>query len=209
MLTKGKLMGVKYHDSLFRGIEVDGGVQDKAQDDFNHAMVGAQIGNILRKSGISLGDGEQYTLTVDPYSYNISVSGVDDLTARKMEAALNAGDNGKELLFHLQQHYTRDWRPDNGQFTKANSDKYQAYHQVYDLTGLKLDELSAHDGTFWTQDGQDVREIASDAIDASARIPSSMSDWVSRLVGDLAAKGWENVADMTLTIGYGNGGLSQ
>lgn len=212
MLTRGKIMGVKYRDSLFRGLEVDGGIQDRARDDFDQAMVAAQIGNILKADGITLAAGEDCRLSVDPYAENISVSGPDAATAARMEAALNVGDNGRQLFFRLNQHYTRDWQPDHGQITAAGADKYQAYRQVYDLTGLKLNELAARDGTFRTEDGTDVRELVNAAVDGSARIPAThkqqMKDWVARLVGDLAAEGWEGVADLTLSVGYNRDGLT-
>ena len=40
---------------------------------------------------------KDYTFTVDPYSYEITVDGVDEETKMLMQNALNVGDNGKNL----------------------------------------------------------------------------------------------------------------
>ena len=58
MLNTGSIKGVKYKDSLFRGIEVNGGAVDAARTVFNRQMVNAQIGNILKDSNIEWEGGQ-------------------------------------------------------------------------------------------------------------------------------------------------------
>lgn len=210
MLNTGSIKGVKYKDSLFRGIEVNGGAVDAARTVFNRQMVNAQIGNILKDSNIEWDGDSQCTFSVDPYSYYISVEGVDGDKKQRMEAALNVGENGKNLYRHIKNCATQDGA-NSSQITEDGTLKYQAYQQVYDFTGLKLNELEERDGSYYTQDGQDVCDIVDSAIDNAERVPDShkqqVKDWIREMVSRLSFRGWNHIADMFLEIDYVGRGL--
>lgn len=211
MLNTGTIKGVKYHDSLFRGIEVNGGAADAARTAFNRQMVNAQIGNILKSNGIELSESSQCTFSVDPYSYYISVSGVDEDMIQKMESALNVGDNGKNLYLHIKHCAAQDGA-NSSQITEDGVLKYQAYHQVLNFTGLELDKLEEKNGTYYTEDGIDIRDIIDAAIDNSKDVPKThkqqMKDWIRDMIGRLSANGWNNIKDMVLEIDYIGGSLT-
>lgn len=211
MLNTGTIKGVKYQDSLFRGIEVNGDAVDAARVVFNRQMVNAQIGNILKDSGIELDEASQCTFSVDPYSYRISVSGVDEELRQRMESALNVGENGKNLYLHIKKCATQDGA-NSTQVTEDGVLKYQAYHQVFDFTGLELDKLDERDGGYYTKDGENICDIIDKAIDDSKEVPNShkqqMKDWIRDMIGRLATKGWDNIADMFLEIDYVGGSLT-
>ena len=211
MLNTGTISGVKYHDSLFRGIEVNGDAVDAARTAFNREMVNAQIGNILKNNGIELSESSQCTFSVDPYSYYISVTGVDEDLKQQMETALNVGENGKNLYLHIKHCAAQDGA-NSSQVTEDGILKYQAYHQVLDFTGLELDKLEEKDGTYYTKDGKDIFDIIDTAIDNSKNVPKShkqqVKDWISNLIKRLSAKGWNNVKDMVLGIDYIGGRLT-
>ena len=211
MLNTGTISGVKYHDSLFRGIEVNGDAVDAARTAFNREMVNAQIGNILKNNGIELSESSQCTFSVDPYSYYISVTGVDEDLKQQMEAALNVGENGKNLYLHIKHCAAQDGA-NSSQVTEDGILKYQAYHQVLDFTGLELDKLEEKDGTYYTEDGKDIFDIIDTAIDNSKNVPKShkqqVKDWISNLIKQLSAKGWNNIKDMVLGIDYIGGRLT-
>ena len=211
MLTTGTIKGVKYHDSLFRGIEVNGDAVDAARTAFNRQMVNAQIGNILKSNGIEWSENNQYTFSIDPYSYYISVTGADEDIIQKMGAALNVGDNGKNLYLHIKHCATQDGA-NSSQITEDGVLKYQAYHQVLNFTGLELDKLEEKNGTYYTEDGIDIRDIIDTAIDDSKDVPKShkqqMKDWIRDMIGRLSAKGWNNIKDMVLEIDYIGGSLT-
>ena len=210
MLNTGSIKGVKYKDSLFRGIEVNGGAVDAARTVFNRQMVNAQIGNILKNSNIEWDGDSRCTFSVDPYSYYISVEGVDGDKKQRMEAALNVGENGKNLYHHIKNCATQDGA-NSSRITEDGTLKYQAYQQIYDFTGLKLNELEERDGSYYTQDGQDVCDIVDSAIDNAERVPDShkqqMKDWIREMVSRLSFKGWNHIADMFLEIDYVGRGL--
>ena len=74
MCRTGKINGVNYQDSLFRGIEVDGDSVDSDKIQFERALVNSQISNILKQAGVdTYSITKDCTFTVDPYSYEITV----------------------------------------------------------------------------------------------------------------------------------------
>ena len=102
MCRTGKINGVNYQDSLFRGIEVDGDSVDSDKIQFERALVNSQISNILKQAGVDTSSiTKDCTFTVDPYSYEITVDGVDEETKVLMQNALNVGNNGKNLYKHI------------------------------------------------------------------------------------------------------------
>ena len=210
MLNTGTIKGVKYKDSLFRGIEVNGDAVDAARTTFNRQMINAQIGNILKDNGIEWNENSRCTFSVDPYSFYISVAGVDEDMKQRMEAALNIGENGKNLYLHIKHCATQDGA-DSRQITEDGKLKYQAYHQVFDFTGLELDKLEERGGSYYTKDGKDICDIVDAAIDNSKEVPDShkqqIKDWIREMISRLAVKGWNNIRDRVLDIDYFGGSL--
>ena len=83
MCRTGKIDGVNYQDSLFRGIEVDGDSVDSDKIQFERALINLQISNLLKQAGVDTSSiTKDYTFTVDPYSYEITVDGVDEMCIR-------------------------------------------------------------------------------------------------------------------------------
>ena len=202
---------MNYQDSLFRGIEISGDVVDGDQIQFERQVVNAQISNILSRSGINTNEiPETCKFTVDPYTYEISVDGVGQDLKVAMETALNVGDNGKNLFTHIYKCATQDGC-NSTQVSSASYMKYQAYQQVYTFTGLKLNELSEKNGTYYTEDGQDVLSVVNIAIDKSDDVPkdykAQMKAWIPELVSGISKIGWNNVPDMELSILFGLNGL--
>ncbi len=212
MYQNGKINGVNYQDSLFRGIEISGDVVDNDKIMFQRQTVNRQISNVLEKAGINA---EQLTesclFTVDPYSYRISVEGVDMSLKALMEAALNQGENGKNLYKHILYTSTQDGC-NSTQVSPDSQLKYQAYRQVYEYTGLKLNELEEKNSTYYTQDGTDIKELVKESVDKSGSVPgdykAQVKQWICGLISDISVKGWNNVADMRLSILFGQSGLT-
>lgn len=68
MCRTGKINGVNYQDSLFRGIEVDGDSVDSDKIQFERALINSQISNILKQAGVDTSSiTKDCTFTVDPY----------------------------------------------------------------------------------------------------------------------------------------------
>lgn len=64
--------------------------------------------------------------------------------------------------------------------------KYQAYQQVFTYTGLKLNQMLEKNGTYYTEDGQDILSLVNTAIDKSDDVPkdykAQMKSWIHELV---------------------------
>ena len=211
MYKSGKINGVSYQDSLFRGIEINGDVVDNDRIMFKRQTVNRQISNILSGAGIdTAGIPDTCTFTVDPYSYYISVDGVDDSLKQSMEQALNQGGNGKNLYKHILTCSTQDGC-NSSQVSADSKLKFQAFQQVYEYTGLKLNELEEKGGTYYTKDGEDIKNLVGAAVDKSGTVPSDyksqVKQWICGMISEISGKGWNNVADMKLSILFQSGGL--
>lgn len=211
MYKSGKINGVSYQDSLFRGIEINGGVVDNDRLMFQRQTINRQISNIMSSVGIdTVGIPDTCTFTVDPYSYYISVDGVDDSLKQSMEQALNQGSNGKNLYKHILTCSTQDGC-NSSQVSADSKLKFQAYQQVYEYTGLKLNELEEKGGTYYTKDGEDIKELVRAAVDKSGAVPADyktqVKQWICGMISEISGKGWNNVADMKLSILFQSGGL--
>ena len=211
MYKDGKIIGVSYEDSLFRGIEIYGDVKDNDRIMFKRQTINRQISNIMLGAGIdTAGIPDTCTFTVDPYSYYISVDGVDDSLKLTMEQALNQGSNGKNLYKHILTCSTQDGC-NSSQVSADSKLKFQAFQQVHEYTGLKLNELEEKGGTYYTKDGEDIKELVRAAVDKSGAVQADykaqVKQWICGMISEISGKGWNNVADMKLSILFQSGGL--
>lgn len=211
MYKDGKINGVSYQDSLFRGIEIYGDVKDNDRIMFKRQTINRQISNILSGAGIdTAGIPDTCSFTVDPYSYYISVDGVDDSLKQPMEQALNQGSNGKNLYKHILTCSTQDGC-NSSQVSADSKLKFQAFQQVYEYIGLKLNELDERGGTYYTKDGEDIKELVRAAVDKSGTVPgdykAQVKQWICGMISEISGKGWNNVADMKLSILFQSGRL--
>ena len=173
--------------------------------------VNSQISNILKQAGVDTSSiTKDCTFTVDPYSYEITVDGVDEETKVLMQNALNVGNNGKNLYKHIYYCSTQDGC-ESSQVTEESKMKYEAYHQVYSYTGYGLDKLEEKNGTYYTESGENILDLVDKAVEDSGKVPKEfkqqMKNWIHDLVPTMSTKGWNNVPDTTLSILYGKSGL--
>jgi len=211
MYKDGKINGVSYQDSLFMGIEIYGDVKDNDRIMFKRQTINRQISYIMSGAGIdTAGIPDTCSFTVDPYSYYISVDGVDDSLKQPMEQALNQGSNGKNLYKHILTCSTQDGC-NSSQVSADSKLKFQAFQQVYEYIGLKLNELDERGGTYYTKDGEDIKELVRTAVDKSGTVPcdykAQVKQWICGMISEISGKGWNNVADMNLSILFQSGRL--
>lgn len=206
-LASGSVRGVNTGDSLFRGMEFSGDVMDNDRLIFERKTINAQITNILGNAGIDTKNiPESCTFSVDPYSYKITADGVDEDMKAAMEDALNVGNNGKNLFLHIRHIAGQGG---STQITSENKTKYHAAQLIREYTGLDIREMTEKDGTFYTDDGEDIIGIVNKAVDK--KVPydyrKQIKDWVQSLVTEVTDKGWNNMPDMTMSISFGRNGL--
>lgn len=82
---------------------------------------------------------------------------------------------------------------------------------MYEYTGLKLNELEERGGTYYTKDGEDIKELVSVAVNKSGTVPgdykAQVKQWICGMISEISGKGWNNVADMKLSILFQSGRL--
>ncbi|WP_081823240.1 DUF4885 family protein [Lachnospira multipara] len=208
-LNTGHVRGVNFSDSLFRGMEFNSDVMDHDRLQWERRVINTQIDNILRDTGIDPNEiQDNCIISVDPYSKYISVSGIEDTIKDMIEEGMNVGTNGKNLFLHLYKLSTQD-NCNSIQISEEANTKYQAFARINELTGLKLNDLIQKNGSFYTDEGKDVLEIADQSIEKT--VPSDyrdqMQNWVRDLLSKVANKGWNNMSDLILKVQYGKNGL--
>lgn len=107
-------------------------------------QIDQSVQTLLAENGIDLADDTSFRLTVDPTSYSIKVSGLEDeALTEAIEQALNRGDNGKNLYNHLK-------------LTGSNSVEYANGHLAaldaqQELTDSTLAEIKKQAGPIWAR----------------------------------------------------------
>ena len=169
--------------------------------------VNSQISNILKQAGVDTSSiTKDCTFTVDPYSYEITVDGVDEETKVLMQNALNVGNNGKNLYKHIYYCSTQDGC-ESSQVTEESKMKYEAYHQVYSYTGYGLDKLEEKMGHIIRSRERIYQTQWIVQLKVPEKFKQQMKNWIHDLISTISTRGWNNVPDMTLSILYGKSGL--
>ncbi len=208
-IKKGTVGGIDFSDSLFRGMEFGDSI-DRDRIQWERSVVNKQIDNILKESGIDGGFlSNSYKLTVDPYSYYISVEGAADDVRIKMEDALNKGENGKKLYQHIRKSAIQDGC-NSKQISKDGYLKYQAASRVKEYGGIILGNITERDGSYYSDEGVDIVKAVDKGIEQkeNKENQSALKSWVHNLIHDVAKIGWNNLPDMPLSIMLSKSGLS-
>ena len=133
-------------------------VSDPEEDAFNRQMINRQIENILSDAGICISEEENLTFSVDPYSYEISVTGnVGEEKRKQIEDALNQGENGWNLYTHI--YFSAKDEMNSTQITGEGQLKRHMNDLFYEFYGIKLCECEKQGDDFITPDGRSVRDM--------------------------------------------------
>ena len=107
-------------------------------------QIDQSVQTLLAENGIDLADDTSFRLTVDPTSYSIKVSGLeDDALAEAIEQALNSGDNGKNLYNHLKLTGSDSVEYANGHLAALDAQQ--------ELTDSTLAEIKKQAGPIWAR----------------------------------------------------------
>lgn len=213
MLKRGKVAGANMLDSVFRvnNLTLNYDEINACQISYYRQLCDAQLKNLFSKNKIEVGEASQYIFRVNPYSYYVSVNCEDAVIKEKMESALNQGENGKHLWEQIKWFSEQDGAHGTQISNKLSVHKVWAYREVYKYTGYQLNELKEENGTYYTEDGTDIKtlireEVWKDPIfpyEAKEDYTKAVCSWIQ----EVAEQGWENVPDMVLSIGYSSAGL--
>lgn len=169
------------------------------------------INQLFKENGITIPDGADLQLMIDPYDFKIHASGVDDKLVQAIENALNKGKNGYYLYSHISYSNPGNFGlPEPSQFSEGDVAKAAVYHLVKDLTGYDIRELDNKEGKFYTPNGRDLWEILSDKyqeMKSTGNVGSFSLDQYYWQYQRIAREGWNSSTDANLTIGYKNSSL--
>ena len=213
MLKRGKVVGANMLDSVFRinNLTLEYDEINASQISYYRQLCDAQLNFIFSKNKIEVGEASQYIFRVDPYSYYISVDCEDAAIKGKMESVLNQGENGKHLWQQINWFSEQDGAHSTQISNKLSIDKTWAYREVYRYTGYQLHELKEENGTYYTEDGTDIKTVIREEVWKDPIFPyEAKEDYAQAVCGciqEVAEWGWQNVPDMVLSIGYSSAGL--
>jgi hypothetical protein len=172
---------------------------------FNREHVNGQFEQLLKKHNITIPNDAELTFTIDPYTYKVNVSGIDDKQLTSSIERIMDEENGKQLFFHISQS---EWG-NNTQITAEKEQKYSIVSSIKNETGYILKNLEIVDGKFVTEDGTDIALLFKQAIKNRTDIEEGIKPFI---IGDmynklekLAKTGFDSLPDLVLSIDYKNG----
>lgn len=166
MLKRGKVVGANMLDSVFRinNLTLEYDEINASQISYYRQLCDAQLNFIFSKNKIEVGEVSQHIFRVDPYSYYISVDCEDATIKGKMESVLNQGENGKHLWQQIKWFSEQDGAHGTQISNKLSIHKTWAYREVYRYTGYQLHELKEENGTYYTEDGTDIKTVIREEV---------------------------------------------
>ncbi|MFA9466591.1 MAG: DUF4885 family protein [Velocimicrobium sp.] len=180
------------------------GMEDyEEQKSYNRTMVTTQINSLFEENRLSsLIGNNRLTFTINPLTYSLSVSGIDDENLKQqVEEILNKDKNSSELFFHIM-------RSSSSNISTQMRNKYLLQSEFYDATGQDLNDYIQRDGGFYDKEGNNALDIFKDCLfksDSSHK--GETYSYFEDLVERVSNVKISNVPDMVLSIGYKNGML--
>lgn len=136
MLKCGKIHGVHYQDSLFRGREVNALQSSGDERRYNRKVMNTQLSNILKNNGLSVPEGVRLRCTIDPHICYIKIEDITDNGIKrkglceKLEKAINTKENGINLYQHIIQSSYSAVQLGSTQYNYEGRIKFQYYHNT-------------------------------------------------------------------------------
>ena len=165
-----------------------------------HDSISLNMSNLLKNNGINLSDNDNLLITFNPYDFNATVSGLDDINLLSQIANLiNNKNNSKNLMYYAVNS--------SSGIDNEVVNKFRAYQQVKEFTGLDLSQLNLKDGEYYTSDGQSLYDLLKDGIENSSvgiEFKGAAFDYAKSLIDRVASKGWNSINDLNISIGYNN-----
>ena len=171
---------------------------------YARSVVNQQISNLFSKNGISLSKQADLTFSIDPYTYQLTVSGnADRDTLSQIEKLLNEGDNAKNIWTHawICMH-DADNEIVNSQASMTKANQYSLWHEVYETTGYDARNATYKNGTFIAEDGTDLLALFKEKSKNGAGYELYSKRWLQ-----YAKNGWKKENDLVLKIGFDSSGL--
>lgn len=197
---------LKDYKDLYTGGSRSTGYSRNTDKEKRHArsVINQQILNLFSNHGVYLSKQVDLKFSVDPYTYQLKVSGnTDKDTLSLIEKLLNEGDNAKNIWTHtwICMH-DADNEVVNLQANMIKANQYSLWHEVYSTTGYDVRNATYKNGTFIAEDGIDLLALFKKKAKNSAGYELYSNRWL-----EYAKDGWNKENDLVLTIGFDSGGL--
>ena len=171
---------------------------------YARSVVNQQISNLFSKNGIALSKQADLIFSIDPYTYQLTVSGnADRDILSQIEKLLNEGDNAKNIWTHawICMH-DADNEIVNSQANMTKANQYSLWHEVYETTGYDARNATYKNGTFIAEDGTDLLALFKEKAQNSAGYELYSKRWL-----EYAKNGWKKENDLVLKMGFDSSGL--
>lgn len=194
----GTISGGNLNDPRLNYTSDDWDTYEAKQASSRHDSISLNMANLLKNNGLDLSENDSLLISFNPYSSSATVAGIDDANMlSKISSLLNSKSNATNLMYYAMS-------VTSGLDNEAVN-KFRAYQQVKEFTGLDLSKLTLKDGEFYTSDGQSLNDLLKDGIENSSialEFKGAAYDYAKGLVDKVAQKGWNSIADLNLSIGY-------
>ena len=202
---------LKAHGSSLKGMHITD--IDIVSCQIVRDQISQSVQELLKKNGITIPEGQSFTMRVDANEYIHAVGLDDPELAESIEKALNVGNNG----YYLGEHISECQRVSQelGLTVPSAADslseaKESLLYMVEDLTGYDIWELDREDGNIYTPDGQNLWDVLLEKA-ANFRTPDGITGidisqyWL--IYSRIAALGWDSSPDPVYELLYMDGNL--
>lgn len=171
---------------------------------YARSVVNQQILNLFFNNGISINKQMDLKFSIDPYTYQLTVSGnTDNDTLSMIQKLLNEGDNAKNLWLHTWfSMHNGDNEIVNKQANDIKANQYSLWHEFYKETGYDVRKASYQNGKFIMDDGTDLLKLYKEKAENSIAY-----ELYSERLLNYAKNGWNEKNDLVLEIGFDSNGL--
>jgi hypothetical protein len=157
-----------------------------------------QMSHLLENNKIELDDETSLLISFNPYSYEPTIDGTEDLNLKQtLINALTKNNNSKNLMFYAMSNQDKD------EYSLA---KFRAYHTLLDYTGLDLSTLTLKEDGYYTSDDENVLDLLKEKLKDNSKVPMQFRgqayDYTKELLDTVSQKGWNNIEDLKISIGF-------
>lgn len=195
--------GGNVNDPCLSGAVCEPSEEDKSS--FNRQMVNSQFQNILSNNGINLGLLNDITLTIEPFKYQLKISGVDnEELIQRLKEALNKDNNSNQLFFHILHSCSTNISDDVRM-------KYRVFKDFQNVTGLDLRDFEQTNNVFINKEGETALDVYKESLKTTTSVPNEFKgnafSYFEGLLGKISKHKFSEIPDLNLSIGYKDGRL--
>ena len=194
----GTIGGGNLNDPRLNYTAGDWETYDAKQTSAKHESISLNMKNLLANNGIELGENDSLLISFNPYTLTANVTGLEDSSLQaQITSLLDSKNNAKNLMYYAMNLYSNN--------NEEALNKFRAYSQVKEFTGLDLSSLILKDGEYFTSEGQSLYDLLKDGIENSSvgiEFKGTAYDYAKSLVDRVAEKGWNSISDLNVSIGY-------